>query len=104
MELPFSEYWSLVEEYRDLVGTRLPARAAQQGWSRTVPGDLGRILLDHAVGGDARARSGRASTALHLQLTHDELRAAIALARRLESEGDPLLRVLDQGSRSWRRG
>jgi hypothetical protein len=81
---------ALYARYRQLVDDELPRRARAGRWVVTADHCLGRILLDHAVGGrwydvlDRRPYAGFQWTVRAL------------------AEGDPLLRELDAQSLAWR--
>jgi hypothetical protein len=93
-----------LDEYRRLVDVDLPARARTGTWVVTADHCFGRILLDHAVGGcwyDVLDRSRSAGPARQ-QLDDEQLATAVALGRRVEAEGDALLRELNARSLRWR--
>ncbi|MCO7218713.1 hypothetical protein [Klenkia sp. PcliD-1-E] len=92
----------LLARYRDLVLHRLPARARAEGWVVTADHCFGRIVLDHAVGGCWYGVLDRGRSPAFEQLDDGRLAAAVALAERVEAEGDPLLRELDARSLAWR--
>ncbi|MEI4277739.1 hypothetical protein [Klenkia terrae] len=92
----------LLARYRELVLGRLPARAREQRWVVTADHCFGRIVLDHAVGGRWYDVLDRRRSPAFAQLDDDRLAAAVALAERIDAEGDPLLRELDRQSLVWR--
>lgn len=92
----------LLARYRELVLHRLPDRARAEGWVVTADHCFGRIVLDHAVGGRWYDVLDRRRSPAFAQLDDDRLAAAVALAERVDAEGDPLLRELDARSLSWR--
>ena len=99
--------WARREELlvrdRQLVDDELPRRAREGRWVVTADHCLGRILLDHAVGGRWYDVLDRRRSPASEQLDDDQLAAAVALAERVLAEGDPLLRELDAQSLAWRR-
>ena len=92
----------LLARYRELVLDRLPARAREQRWVVTADHCFGRIVLDHAVGGRWYDVLDRRRSPAFAQLDDDRLAAAVALAERIDAEGDSLLRELDRQSLAWR--
>ena len=92
----------LLARYRELVLGRLPARAREQRWVVTADHCFGRIVLDHAVGGRWYDVLDRRRSPAFAQLDDDRLATAVALAERIDAEGDPLLRELDRQSLAWR--
>ncbi|GHE12991.1 hypothetical protein GCM10011381_33100 [Klenkia taihuensis] len=92
----------LLARYRELVLHRLPARARAEGWVVTADHCFGRVVLDHAVGGRWYDVLDRRRSPAFAQLDDDRLAAAVALAERIDAEGDPLLRALDAQSLTWR--
>ncbi|HEX8508529.1 MAG TPA: hypothetical protein VF635_03400 [Propionibacteriaceae bacterium] len=92
----------LLLRYRRLVLDELPQRARQGGWVVTADHCFGRIVLDHAVGGCWYDVLDRRRSPAFGQLDDGQLRAAVALAEQIQSEGDPLLRELDRQSLQWR--
>lgn len=92
----------LLARYRELVLHRLPERARAEGWVVTADHCFGRIVLDHAVGGRWYDVLDRRRSPAFAQLDDDRLATAVALAERLDAEGDPLLRALDAQSLTWR--
>jgi hypothetical protein len=92
----------LLARYRELVLTELPRRARAEGWVVTLDHCFGRIVLDHAVGGCWYDRLDRRRSPAFAQLDDERLTAAVQLAERILTEGDPLLRRLDDQSLRWR--
>lgn len=92
----------LVSRYRQLVLRELPRRAAAEHWVVWADHCLGRIILDHAVGRCWYEVLDRTRSPAFQQLDDAHLRAAVELAERLECEGDPLLRRLNDQSLRWR--
>ena len=91
----------LLDRYRALVGTLLPARAREHGWVLRHDHCFGRVLLDAAVGRCWYDVLDRRRPA-YAQLDDARLAHAVALGERLLVEGDPLLRELDAQSLRWR--
>ena len=92
----------LLARYRALVLGELPQRAREGRWVVREDHCFGRIVLDHAVGSRWYAVLDRSRSPAFAQLDDDRLAAAVALAERMASEGDPLVRVLDAQSLAWR--
>lgn len=92
----------LLARYRELVLDRLPRRARAERWVVTADHCFGRIVLDHAVGGRWYDVLDRRRSPAFAQLDDDRLADAVALAERIDAEGDPLLRELDRQSLVWR--
>lgn len=92
----------LVSRYRDLVLRELPRRAAAEHWVVRADHCFGRIVLDHAVGRCWYEVLDRTRPPAFQQLDDERLRAAVELAERIEVEGDPLLRRLNDQSLRWR--
>jgi proline racemase len=90
----------LVTRYRALM-QELPARARRDRWVLRDDHCFGRVLLDDAVGGCWYDVLDRRRTAF-LQLDDAQLAHAVATGERLLVEGDPLLRVLNDRSLTWR--
>ena len=63
---------------------------------------FGRIVLGNAVGGCWYDVLDRRRSLAFAQLDDAQLRVAVGLAERIEAEGDPLLRRLDEQSLRWR--
>ena len=63
---------------------------------------FGRVLLDNAVGGCWYDVLDRRRGPAYRQLDDDQLAYAVATGERLLAEGEPLLRILDAQSLSWR--
>jgi proline racemase len=91
----------LLARYRELVLHELPQRARAGGWVVTADHCFGRIVLDHAVGGRWYDHLGARRPAF-TALDDAQLARAVALAERIEADGDPLLRELDAQSLAWR--
>ncbi len=94
----------LLARYRRLVLQELPARARAGRWVVTADHCVGRIVLDNTVGGcwyDVLGRAPRGRPAFE-RLDDVQLAAAVALAERIATDGDPLLRQLDARSLAWR--
>ncbi len=83
-----------------LTRERLPVRARAQGWPRWLDPCFQRVLLDQVCGG--RWSDHVTGRPAHRHLGAPRLEAAVALAERLEREGEPLLRRLDEDSLRWR--
>ncbi|KQS64903.1 hypothetical protein [Modestobacter sp. Leaf380] len=92
----------LLARYRELVLDRLPARARAERWVVTSDHCFGRIVLDHAVGARWYDVLDRRRSPAFTQLDDTGLATAVALAERIDDEGDPLLRELDRQSLAWR--
>jgi hypothetical protein len=92
----------LLARYRELVLRELPRRARAGHWVVTDDHCFGRIVLDHAVGRRWYDVLDRQRSPAFVQLTDDQLAAAVTLAERVLAEGDPLLRELDARSLGWR--
>ena len=97
-----SERDRLLARYRELVLQRLPARARAERWVVTADHCFGRIVLDHAVAGRWYDVLDRRRSPAFAQLDDAQLATAVALAERMDAEGDPLVRVLDAQSLAWR--
>ena len=97
-----AERADLVSRYRQLVLRELPRRAAAEGWVVRADHCFGRIVLDHAVGGCWYDVLDRRRSPAFAQLDDARLRVAVELAERIEAEGDPLLRRLNDQSLRWR--
>ena len=93
---------ALLARYRALVLDELPRRARAERWVVTADHCFGRIVLDHAVGGRWYDVLDRRRSPAFAQLDDERLAAAVALAERIATEGDPLLRELDARSLAWR--
>ncbi|MGQ7297038.1 hypothetical protein [Quadrisphaera sp. KR29] len=102
-----SERQALLARYRQLVLRELPERAARERWVVHADHCLGRVVLDHAVGGrwyDVLGRTGtggRRGPAFE-RLSDDQLARAVALAESIADGGDAVLRPLDAQSLAWR--
>jgi hypothetical protein len=92
----------LVSRYRDLVLRELPRRGAAEHWVVRADHCFGRIVLDHAVGRCWYEVLDRHRSPAFEQLDDERLRVAVELAERIEAEGDPLLRQLNDQSLRWR--
>ena len=92
----------LRQRYRELVLDELPRRARVGRWVVTEDHCFGRIVLDTAVGGCWYDVLSRGRTPAYLQLDDERLAAAVLVAERIATEGDPLLRELDARSLAWR--
>ncbi len=92
----------LLDRYRRLVLHELPRRARAERWVVTADHCFGRIVLDHAVGGCWYDVLDRRRSPAFGQLDDARLRAAVQLAERIATEGDALLRELDEQSLRWR--
>jgi hypothetical protein len=83
-----------------LTRERLPARARAERWPLRLDHCFQRVLLDQVCGGRWYDHvSGRPA---YRHLDGARLAAAVALGERLEREGEPLLRRLDEDSLRWR--
>ena len=92
----------LLARYRALVLGELPRRARAGRWVVTDDHCFGRIVLDHAVAGCWYDVLDRRRSPAFAQLSDEQLAGAVALAERVLTEGDPLLRRLDAQSLEWR--
>ena len=92
----------LLARYRALVLGELPWRARAGRWVVTDDHCFGRIVLDHAVAGCWYDVLDRRRSPAFAQLSDEQLAGAVALAERVLTEGDPLLRRLDAQSLAWR--
>ena len=92
----------LETRYRDLVLRELPRLATAGRWIVRADHCFGRIVLDHTVGGCWYHVLDRRRGPAFTQLSDDQLRSAVTLAERILTEGDPLLRALNQQSLRWR--
>ena len=92
----------LLARYRRLVLHELPRRARAERWVVTADHCFGRIVLDHAVGRCWYEVLDRQGPPAFTQLDDERLRVAVELAERIEAEGDPLLRRLNDQSLRWR--
>ena len=93
---------ALLRRYRELVLDELPARARAGRWVVTDDHCVGRIVLDNTVGGCWYDVLDRRRTPAFGQLDDAQLAAAVALAERVATEGDPLLHELNARSLTWR--
>lgn len=92
---------SLNDEYFRLTRETLPERAVRERWVVCRDHCFQRILLDNVLGGAWRTRL-TAKLPAYRQLSDTQMREAVSLARRIEAEGDSLLRVLNENSLRWR--
>ena len=92
----------LLGRYRALVLEELPCRARAGRWVVTADHCFGRIVLDNTVGGCWYDVLDRRRSPAFGQLDDAQLAAAVALAERIATEGDPLLRELNARSLAWR--
>ncbi len=92
----------LLARYRELVLHELPRRAREGRWVVTNDHCFGRIVLDHAVGRCWYDVLDRRRSPAFAQLDDERLARAVALAERMLTEGDPLVRELDARSLHWR--
>ena len=89
-----------LQRYLELTRETLPDRARAEGWVVRDDHCFQRIVLDHVAGGrwyDVIARPA------YRHLTPEQAEHAAALAERIEAEGHPLLRTLNERSKRWRR-
>jgi hypothetical protein len=93
---------TLLRRYRELVLDELPRRARAENWVVVDDHCMGRIVLDHAVGGCWYDVLDRRRSPAFAQLDDERLAGAVALAEWIAAEGDPLLRELDARSLAWR--
>ena len=93
---------TLLRRYRELVLHELPRRARAGGWVVVNDHCFGRIVLDNTVGACWYDVLDRRSSPAFAQLDDERLAAAVALAERIATEGDPLLRKLNARSLAWR--
>lgn len=91
----------LVAEYFRLTRDVLPERARAGRWVVRYDHCFQRIILDHLFGAPWRERLAAGAPA-YKQLTDEQLARACDLARRIEREGDALLRELNRASLAWR--
>ncbi|WP_369070590.1 hypothetical protein [Kineococcus terrestris] len=92
----------LLARYARLVRHELPAAAADGGWSLRADHCFGRVLLDDAVGGRWYDVLDRRAGPAFRQLDDERLARAVRTAERLLTEGEPLVRALDDRSLRWR--
>lgn len=92
----------LLTRYRQLVLDVLPKRAREHGWVVTADHCLGRIVLDHAVGGCWYDVLGRTGGPAFRRLDDGQLAEAVELAERIDRGGNPVLRELNDQSLRWR--
>lgn len=96
----------LLAAYRRLVLRELPERAARERWVVHADHCLGRVVLDHAVGGrwyDVLGRSGPGRRGPAFERLDDaQLARAVAFAEQVAEGGDAVLRPLDAQSLAWR--
>lgn len=98
---PRDELDALLAEYFRLTREVLPFRAGREGWVVRFDHCFQRIVLDHLFAAPWRDHLS-AKTPAYRQLSAEQLQRAVALARRIEAEGDPLLRALNADSLKWR--
>lgn len=91
----------LLAEYFRLTRDVLPARARAGRWVVRYDHCFQRIILDHLFGASWRERLAAGAPA-YKQLTDEQLVRACELARRIDAEGDTLLRELNRASLAWR--
>jgi hypothetical protein len=99
---PVRDRAELLARYRQLVLGELPERAARERWVVHADHCLGRVVLDHAVGGRWYDVLGRGRGAAFERLDDAQLARAVALAERIADGGDAALRPLDAQSLAWR--
>ncbi|TNM67138.1 hypothetical protein FHN55_11535 [Streptomyces sp. NP160] len=92
----------LLARYRALVLRELPERAARERWVVHADHCLGRVVLDHAVGGRWYDALGRGRGAAFERLSDEQLARAVSLAESIADGGDEVLRPLDAQSLAWR--
>ncbi len=92
----------LISRYRQLVLRELPRRGAAENWVVRADHCFGRIVLDHAVGRCWYDVLDQRRSPAFAQLDDEQLRYAVELAERIQDEGDPLLRKLNDQSLRWR--
>ncbi len=92
----------LLARYRALVLVELPRRAREQRWVVTADHCFGRIVLDHAVGACWYDVLDRRRSPAFTQLTDVQLERAVAAAELMASDGDPVVRTLNDQSLRWR--
>lgn len=92
---------ALVAEYVRLTGEALPERAKAEHWPLVFDHCFRRVVLDHLFGGRWYDHLDRRRPA-YRQLDDEQLRRAVALARRILGEGRPLLVRLNAQSLAWR--
>ncbi len=83
-----------------LTRQRLPERARAERWPLRLDHCFQRVLLDQVCGG--RWYDHVAGRPAYRHLRTPRLAAAVELGERLEREGEPLLRRLDEDSLRWR--
>lgn len=91
----------LLQTYFQLTREVLPGRAQREDWVVSADHCFQRIILDNVVG-DAWRNRLTARIPAYRQLSDEQLTGAVELARRIEQEGDELLRRLNQNSLRWR--
>lgn len=97
-----SEREELLARYRQLVLRELPERAARERWVVHADHCLGRVVLDHAVGGRWYDVLGRGRGPAFERLSDEQLARAVELAESIADGGDGALRPLDAQSLAWR--
>lgn len=91
----------LIAEYFRLTREVLPARARGERWVVRHDHCFQRIVLDHLFGAPWREHLV-ARTPAYRQLGDEQLARACDLARRIDAEGDGLLREMNRASLAWR--
>lgn len=91
----------LEARYLQLVRHELPTAAANGRWVLRADHCFGRILLDTVVGGCWYDVLDRRRVAFR-QLDDAQLARAVTLSEQLLTEGDPLVRRLNEDSLAWR--
>lgn len=91
---------ALRREYLRLTREVLPARARAGGWVVRDDHCFQRILLDHLFGD---VWYGHIDRPAYRHLDRAQLGTVVHLARRIDAEGDGLLRALNDASLRWRR-
>ncbi len=93
---------ALRRRYRELVDDALPAAAVREGWPIRRDHCFGRVLLDDAVGACWYDVLGRGPGAAYRRLDDDRLAHAVAQGERMLTDGEPVVRALDDRSLAWR--
>ncbi len=97
------EVANLRATYLRLARERLPALAAEAGdWPIRLDHCFMRVVLDHVFGGPWHDHLDRRKGPAYRQMTADQLRAAIGIARRIEAGGRDVLIPLNRRSLIWR--
>ena len=92
---------SLNDEYFQMTRETLPDRARRERWVICRDHCFQRILLDNVLGAAWRTRL-TAKLPAYRQLSDTQMGQAVSLARRIDAEGDSLLRILNENSLRWR--